>query len=459
MGDGNGAGGGGGGNGAGVGSGNEDEEGDEDDDGEKSEVSSSSSGADEVEIEDEHLSEDQHLERLLQAGPPSCPSVHQAAGDLIKAKKAYVQAKQVRRDATPDDEEAASEDQGKKLELWNIANKFYKDTLEWRNKAAALNKATEFKFMGRERHLYFFEFRETPGGPSATRMTVTEARGWFEWSHLKTALRFPGWVPLENIFTHLQVDYSEETKEFQYTVFKGNGIGVPVPHSWIELHFPEGAAAEFVGQCETEQLGKKTHIPEGAAAHSGSGARTPSGHVTAAVVSCSQGVRNPLPKAPDGSGSRLSTCAPDLQYPQGSNDYCAFYGLASALHFAGQVHKAEKLASAASVSKNFDKMAACAEKCRQLFGKDHEVLKMDISDRCSPLLFYPKFFYNIQIEDSHGFPRHCIAIHQNLIFDSNLLEPMHLTKEGLDLCCSTLRSGESFARVRRGYCLQPKGPR
>ena len=87
------------------------------------------------------------------------------------------------------------------------------------------------------------------------------------------------------------------------------------------------------------------------------------------------------------------------------------------------------------------------------------MLKMNISDRCSPLLFHPEFFYNIQIVDSHGTARHCIAIHQNLIFDSNRLEPMHLTKEGLDLCCSTLRSGESFARVARGYCLRPKGPR
>ena len=31
--------------------------------------------------------------------------------------------------------------------LWEIAKKFYNDTLQWRNKAAALDKTTEFQFI------------------------------------------------------------------------------------------------------------------------------------------------------------------------------------------------------------------------------------------------------------------------------------------------------------------------
>ena len=153
---------------------------------------------------------------------------------------------------------------------------------------------------------------------------------------------------------------------------------------------------------------------------------------------------------------------PNIKYRQGLNNYCAFYGLASALDYVGYVNQAAAIAKAAAkataVSVKSDKMMECARKCRGLFS-DLAVVRMVITDKCSPFTFHPDFFYNIQIVDGHGYRRHCITVHKNLIFDSNQEKAMHLTKEGLDLCCSTLNPGESFARVARGYCLYPRGPR
>lgn len=335
--------------------------------------------------------------------------------------------------------------------------KFYQAMLEFRNKQATLNKATEFRYVGKQGRKCYVEFRQA-AGEHITKLTLTEARDWFNYDYLGAAFKFEGWVPLEDTFTHIKAHLNEA--QIEYTVFKENGIGIPVPQRWV-YHF---LSRDFLNESMTrDNMDKKVPIPVGAAARSGSESRTSLGRGTAAVVPFPRVVRNPS-RAPDGTGSRLGTLnsqefsVPDIQYRQGSNDFCAFYGLASALHYAGHVNEASAIAQAAPVSSKLDKMIECAQKCRELFS-DHDVVKMVITPKCSPLTFHPDFFYNIQIEDGHGYRRHCITIHKNLIFDSNQDRAMHLTSDGLDLCCSFLRTGESFARVARGYCLYRRGPR
>ena len=400
-----------------------------------------------VEIENETFEE--QLQRLVEAGPQGDVPLRLAALDFVEAKKAYWQAKEA------DETEGLLE----KIVKMKRLKKFYQDMLEFRNKRATLNKATEFRYVGKQGRKYYVEFREA-AGEHITKLTLTEAREWFIYDYLGTAFKFEGWVPLEDTFSHIKAQWNETTSETEYTVFKENGIGIRVPKRWVYHFFNR----DFLNKSTTrDNMDKKVPIPVGAAARSGSESRTTLGRGTAAVVPFPRVVLNPS-KAPDGTGSRLGTLSsqefsvPDIQYRQGLNDFCAFYGLASALHYAGHVNEASEIAQAATVSSELDKMNECAQKCRGLFS-DHDVVKMVITPKCSPLTFHPDFFYSIQIVDGHGYRRHCITIHKNLIFDSNQDRAMHLTKDGLDLCCSFLRKGESFARVARGYCLYRRGPR
>ena len=60
--------------------------------------------------------------------------------------------------------------------------------------------------------------------------------------------------------------------------------------------------------------------------------------------------------ASDGAGSRLSASSsqelsvPDIQYPQGERDFCAFFGLASAPHHSGMLAQAKELIDIAQAS-------------------------------------------------------------------------------------------------------------
>ena len=89
----------------------------------------------EVEFEENETSEEQ-LARLVEAGPPGDEPLRLAALDFMEAKKAYWQAKEA--DET---QEALSE----KIANLKKQKKFYLAMLEFRNKHATLNKATEFR--------------------------------------------------------------------------------------------------------------------------------------------------------------------------------------------------------------------------------------------------------------------------------------------------------------------------
>ena len=403
-----------------------------------------------VEFERNETSEEQ-LARLLEDGPPGDEPLRLAALDFMEAKKAYWQAKEAN---------ATQEALSGKIATLQKEQKFFLAVLKFRTKFAALNKASEFRYVGKQDRSYYFEFRQAAGEP-ASKLTVTEAREWFNYEFLSTALKFDGWMPLEDAFSHFKAHLNGD--ELEYTVFKDNGIGIRVPQRWVYYFFDRDFISKSLSR---DNMDKKVLIPVGAAARSGSVSRTSLCRETAAVVSFPRDVRNPS-KAPDGTGSWLGMNSqefglPNIKYRQGLNNYCAFYGLASALDYVGYVNQAAEIAKAAAkataVSVKSDKMMECARKCRGLFS-DLAVVRMVITDKCSPFTFHPDFFYNIQIADGHGYRRHCITVHKNLIFDSNQEKAMHLTKEGLDLCCSKLNPDESFARVARGYCLYPRGPR
>ena len=207
-------------------------------------------------------------------------------------------------------------------------------------------------------------------------------------------------------------------------------------------------------------------LPVGAARHHGRITNGGVTHANSADIACT----NPSKAssgAPLDAGNRSKASSshelsfPEIQYQQGADDFCAYYGLASALHYSGETLGASELASAAAASKLdvSDTMVHVAEECRRIFKGRYRLVKMQVvkMDREGapiwPLNFEPDMFYNIQFEDSNKFSRHCIAIYQELIFDSRHNKAKPLTKAGLDASC--LGEGETFVKVLEGYCLYP----
>jgi hypothetical protein len=156
---------------------------------------------DEVEFEENETSEEQ-LARLVEAGPPGDEPLRLAALDFMEAKKAYWQAKEA--DET---QEALSE----KIANLKKQKKFYLAMLKFRNKHATLNKATEFRYVGKQGRKYYVEFRQA-AGEHITKLTVAEAREWFNYEYLSTAFKFDGWVPLEDTFSHFKAQLKFERK-------------------------------------------------------------------------------------------------------------------------------------------------------------------------------------------------------------------------------------------------------
>ena len=206
---------------------------------------------------------------------PGSSRLHGGQKGLLQAKEA---------DET---QEALSE----KIANLKKQKKFYLAMLEFRNKHATLNKATEFRYVGKQGRKYYVEFRQA-AGEHITKLTLTQAREWFNYDYLGTAFKFDGWVPLEDTFSHFKAQWNEDAKEIEYTVFKDNGIGIPVPNRWVYHFFNR----DFINKCMSrDNLDKKVPIPVGAAARSGSVSRT------AALLSAARPLR--LSRSPEWCGT------------------------------------------------------------------------------------------------------------------------------------------------------------
>ena len=120
---------------------------------------------------------------------------------------------------------------------------------------------------------------------------------------------------------------------------------------------------------------------------------------------------------------------------QGSANYCASYGPASALRFCGFAEHADHLEAQAEellaattnqAAKAVDMMVAfggfAGDKTKQLTNFD------PLADR-SP---HPTI---VQLSDSNRDNRHAVAIAGEWIFDSNKHHALPLSKESLDACC------------------------
>jgi hypothetical protein len=169
-------------------------------------------------------------------------------------------------------------------------------------------------------------------------------------------------VPLEANFVRFQVSRAHPDKtvnvrfpKYTYMGFLKSGPGIPVPESWVLAQKGEGWVKTLEKCKKPYCLGTPVSFQPGAAAPLRHESRDTVPPMTAAAVT---GLTRSWDSAhaSGGAGSRLNASSsqevsvPEIQYPQGERDFCAFFGLASALHHSGMLAQAKELVDIAPAS-------------------------------------------------------------------------------------------------------------
>jgi hypothetical protein len=155
-------------------------------------------------------------------------------------------------------------------------------------------------------------------------------------------------------------------------------------------------------------------------------------------------------------GSALASFAP-ISFPQGGNDYCVMYGLASALAYKGD-ESANYFAAIAPLSVSTDvtdRIKYAQNECLTILQPAWETLKLKNPSSLNPLEFDKNHIVLIQMQDSGEDCTHSVAITDGLIFDANQTHALPLTKEYLDHCCL---GDSTFKSIVEGFELKPGTP-
>ena len=148
----------------------------------------------------------------------------------------------------------------------------------------------------------------------------------------------------------------------------------------------------------------------------------------------------------------LTAECPRVAYPQGAADFCAAYGLASAMHEFG-----DKSAAAA--------IAACAHAALatdDAFGQVTDAVRTDAAgwsskpltshDPLATLIAEP---VNLQLVGSDGAGTHSVATLGGYIFDAAETHALPLSHAALDRCVGAHLNGARFSHVARAVRLVP----
>jgi len=166
--------------------------------------------------------------------------------------------------------------------------------------------------------------------------------------------------------------------------------------------------------------------------------------------------------------------APKVWYQQGDKDTCVVSGLASAVHYMGEVEAASSINALADASPNksdadaspnkSDAVKLVQTRCFYLLQPHFKTIKLKCASEFDPLSFAPSAFLKrlqlprhayvvtvMQIVDSGGDISHCVSMTSDgWLFDSNKSQALPLTQSGLDACCL---GDATFASVFKGFHL------
>ena len=156
---------------------------------------------------------------------------------------------------------------------------------------------------------------------------------------------------------------------------------------------------------------------------------TPPTRVLAGSAALEEGVSD---RGGIGKSASTDAVAPSVTH-QGQANYCASYGLASALRFCGYVDHADHLeCKAEEVLAATTNQAAKAVDVLVAFGGWAETKELTNFDPLAERSPHPTI---VQVCASDGDNTHIVALAGDWIFDSNLHSALPLSKESLDACC------------------------
>lgn len=143
---------------------------------------------------------------------------------------------------------------------------------------------------------------------------------------------------------------------------------------------------------------------------------------------------------------------PDIAYRQGAADFCAAYGLASAVHHYGDRAAASVLAGCAPAAlKSNDAFGWMRNVTNDLLA-GWSVAPMTEHDPVTNIVPVP---VNLQLVGTDGAGTHAVATLGDLIFDSAEACALPLSRANLDRCVGARLNGARFSHVARAVRLVP----
>ena len=143
---------------------------------------------------------------------------------------------------------------------------------------------------------------------------------------------------------------------------------------------------------------------------------------------------------------------PLVAYPQGGADYCAAYGLASALHAYGDAAAAASIARSARAALASDDAFGFVRGAVQSDAAGWNTVPLRGHDPLETLIAEP---VHLQLVGSDGAGSHAVATLGGLIFDSAEERALPLSRAALDRCVGTHLNGTTFSHVARAVRLVP----
>ena len=255
----------------------------------------------------------------------------------------------------------------------------------------------------------------------------------------------------------------------------GDGKRMPLLSSYVATVFAPAKLREAETRADAAAAAGKQKRPKpvdvsdvGAAGPSTSRRKT--GLAPASAVKTTAGVGAFAPASATVATAVVG--APEVRFQQGDKDYCIAYSAASAMHHAGDKKAASVIYQLAAPSLKqpvgVNRVKWVQQECRNqlqpgwLSKPLRNVQQMSKVDLLA-LLATPDVITVIQLEDSGGNIRHCVAAHGDWLFNPNKPCAVPLDASGLDDCClddaTFVKAYASFQLVRNSDAQAvPKRP-
>ena len=142
-------------------------------------------------------------------------------------------------------------------------------------------------------------------------------------------------------------------------------------------------------------------------------------------------------KKHDDLTTKVQAVGPSVKYQQKDGERtCMVYGLASAIHYAGGKQIASEIRQ---MARRFEHKISAFGAFLKALSQKHKALNPRREDTKTFDLLKVESGEMIMacLKGADGMEDHCIAVYNRWIFDSNFTQALSLTKESLDLCCSS----------------------